>query len=556
MKFAPYRIRKKIEEIISPEEVDVTDVSKLKPGLSNKIWEKGGTLKPEVRERMIQLGKEFYKFTELEFPIKDIYFTGSLANYNWTSHSDADIHVLFDSPEEDSLMFEYISCKKDAWLEKHDITIYGFPVELFAKNTEEEHGSKAIYSLLQNKWIKKPSKKNVNIDSEAIKIKSADLMNKIDDINSISNIEKKFEEADKLKSKLKKMRAAALEAGGEYSTENLVFKTLRNNGYLEKLGDIKTDSFDKSMTLSESANKNHKNEFGCLMLYFTISNWDTIMNNINPNDIYEKPGFGLEKEPHVTILFGFHDDVDIDEIKKVAKKVLKKPLTVKVTGISIFESKTAPYDVVKFDIESKELSRLNNLMKKFPHTSTFNEYHPHMTIAYVNKGEGKKYEKLFNEALNLTGDKLVYSTADKKKYFWNLIKKNILKIQKNIPEMNKEKIKILKDFINFTCAKLNINEPVTVVIRKGRDEYINTTASYLPNENENHIRAGGRAIVDICRSIGHELTHNKQRELKIFKPGEEVQNIGGKIEDDANSIAGILIKDFSHNYGYDNIYEL
>jgi hypothetical protein len=139
--------------------------------------------------------------------------------------------------------------------------------------------------------------------------------------------------------------------------------------------------------------------------------------------------------------------------------------------------------------------------------------------------------------------------------FMKNLTKNILKIKKGIQGMSPERVDILKDFINFTCAKLKIQEPVTVVIRNGRDEYISTTASYLPSENENHIRAGGRALVDILRSIGHELTHNRQRELGMFKPGEEVQNIGGKIEDEANSIAGILIKDFTHNYGYDNIYE-
>jgi len=95
MKFAPYRIRKRLKEIISPEDVDTTDVSKLKTGLSNKIWQKGGVLIPEVRAKMIELAKEFYKFLDLEYPIKDIYFTGSLANYNWTSHSDADIHIIF-----------------------------------------------------------------------------------------------------------------------------------------------------------------------------------------------------------------------------------------------------------------------------------------------------------------------------------------------------------------------------------------------------------------------------------------------------------------------------
>jgi len=394
MKFVPYHIRKRLKEITAPENVDVTDVSKLKSGLSGKIWQKGGVLKPEVKDKMIELGKEFYKSLGLDYPIKDIFFTGSLANYNWTNHSDVDVHVLFDAPEEDEFLSEYIFAKKEVWSDKHNITIYGFPVELFAKNVEDEHGSKAIYSLMQNKWIKKPSKKNVNIDSESIQIKTADLMNKIDDVDKISDDEKRFDAADKLKDKIKKMRQASLESGGEYSTENLVFKTLRNNGYLDKLSDIKIISFDKQKSLNE--------------------------------------------------------------------------------------------------------------------------------IELMNSP----------------------------------IKRNTLKVQKGIPGMTEEKINILKDFICFTCAKLKIQDPVTVVIRKGRDEHIVTTASYLPKENENHIRAGGRAIVDICRSIGHELTHNRQRELGIFNPGDQVQNIGGQIEDEANSIAGILIKDFSHNYGYDNIYEL
>jgi len=394
MKFVPYHIRKRLKEITAPENVDVTDVSKLKSGLSGKIWEKGGILKPEVRTKMIELGKEFYKSLGIDYPIKDIFFTGSLANYNWTSHSDADVHVLFEAPEEDEFLSEYIFAKKEVWSDKHNITIYGFPVELFAKNVEDEHGSKAIYSLLQNKWVKKPSKKNVNIDSESIQIKTADLMNRIDDVEKISDDEKRFDAADKLKDKIKKMRQASLEAGGEYSTENLVFKTLRNNGYLDKLSDIKIMSFDKQKSLNEV-------------------------------------------------------------------ELMNSP-----------------------------------------------------------------------------------------------IKRNTLKVQKGIPGMTEEKINILKDFICFTCAKLKMQDAVTVVIKKGRDESIITTASYIPGTNENHIRAGGRAIVDICRSIGHELTHNRQRELGIFNPGDQVQNIGGQIEDEANSIAGILIKDFSHNYGYDNIYEL
>ncbi len=503
---------------------------------------------------MIELAKEFYKFLELEYPIKDIYFTGSLANYNWTSQSDLDVHILFDTDEdESSLLSEYIFCKKDVWSEKHNITIYGYPVELFAKNTEEEHGSKAIYSLLKNQWIKKPSKKNVQIDSESIKVKSADLMNKIDDVSKIYDDKQKYESADKLKNKIKKMRKAALEIGGEYSTENLVFKTLRNNGYLDKLSQIKTSAFDQKMSLSE--NEDTPTEYGVLMLDFNISNWDQILDSINTKDLYDEPGYGLEQSPHVTVLYGFHENVPSNKIKEITQEFIKHPIEVELTNISLFESKNRPFDVVKFYVSSQVLIELNQALKVLPHTSTFKNYHPHMTIAYLKKGSGKKYIEQLKKPIKITGNKFTFSDKNKNKTEWGINNTHILKIQKGIPGMTDEKIDILKDFIGFTCAKLKIKEPVTVVLKKGRDEFISTTAAYLPSENENHIRAGDRAIVDICRSIGHELTHNRQRELGMFKPGETVQNIGGHIEDQANAIAGILIKDFTHNYGYDKIYE-
>lgn len=561
MKYTPHYIRKKLREMVAPESVDVSDLSKLKSGLSGKVWEKGGVLKPEVRTKLLEIAKEFYAFLGLEYPVRDIIFTGSLANYNWTSHSDIDVHIMFDADQEESEMLsDYIFAKKDLWSDKHNIRIYGFPVELFAKDNEEERSSKAIFSLLHNKWLIKPSKKNIKIDAEEIKEKAAFLMTKIDEVETIKNNEEKFREAEKLKDKIKGMRASALETGGEYSTENLVFKTLRNNGYLDKLSQAKTNSFDSKMSLNESKineNANHPVDYGVLMLYFQIPNWKNVISKIRPEDLYDaEPGFGIEEEPHVTALYGFHDEVTPEDVKNTVKKVFNKPIKVKITGIGVFESKNKPYDVVKFDVDSPVLQRANKLLKKLPHTNTFKDYHPHMTIAYVKKGTGAKYVKLFQKPIVVTGDKLIFSDKEKNKQEWTLIKHNTLKIQNGIPGMTEEKINLLKDFVNFTCSKLHIQEPVTVVIRKGRDEYITTTASYLPNENENHIRAGGRALVDICRSIGHELTHNKQREAGVFKAGDNVQNIGGYIEDQANSIAGILIKDFTHNYGYEKLYDL
>lgn len=561
-RLTPIKIISYLSEISVPEaEYELTH---LRDGLNGKVWDKSGKIKSQVKDRLLDVAKLFYDDLKLPYPIVDVYFTGSLANYNWTSQSDIDVHLILDIPEDENVDFlaEYIDTKKDNWKNKHDITIYGFPVELYAKDSEDELENKAVYSLQDDKWISKPSKKNIKIDIDGVKIKAAEIMSDIDQAVEMSDGDSKIKMLDKIKTRIKKMRKSSLEKGGEYSTENLAFKVLRNSGYMDKLTDEKTSTIDKKLSLSEGIiklkkeNSDHKYEFGCLMLYFDIPNWNKVTDIISPSDIYNKPGYGIETGPHVTLLFGFHDDqIDVNDLKKVIKKYADRPIEVRARGISLFQSDKSPYDVVKFDIECSILHKINKELRKFPHTSSFPDYHPHMTIAYVNKGNGQKYVKEFKNPLKLTGAKIVYSKPDKTKVDWSLIKKNILKVHRDIPGMTNEKVEIIKDFINFTCAKLKMEDPVTVVLKNGRDDTISTTAAYLPEDNENHIRCGGRLVSDICKSIGHELCHNRQRELGIFKIGDRVRNIGGSIENEANAIAGILIKDFTHNYGYDKIYD-
>lgn len=162
----------------------------------------------------------------------------------------------------------------------------------------------------------------------------------------------------------------------------------------EEVKDIKVVEVEKS----------EKTEYGCLMAYFKPENWDNTLNIIDKKDIHDE---GLENEPHVTILYGFHD-IKIDDIKKEAKGI--NEITVKAKGISHFEC--PDYDVVKYDIESDVLTKLNKKYKEYPHTNEYS-YHPHMTIGYVKKGTGKKYDKKIDKEVILKTNKLVYSKPDK-----------------------------------------------------------------------------------------------------------------------------------------------
>ena len=159
--------------------------------------------------------------------------------------------------------------------------------------------------------------------------------------------------------------------------------------------------------------------YGCIMLNTKIPDWkENHISGIDPKDVYIKQyddSYGLEQIPHITILYGIHEDeIDPEVIIDVIKAKMK-PVTVTITNISIFEADE--YDVVKYDIPAtKQLLGYREMLERtFPNTQTFPEYHPHMTLAYVKPGTGKKYVSKLDEPFDVTFDKAVYSWHEKNK---------------------------------------------------------------------------------------------------------------------------------------------
>jgi 2'-5' RNA ligase len=108
-------------------------------------------------------------------------------------------------------------------------------------------------------------------------------------------------------------------------------------------------------------------------------------------ELYVDPkddSYGRETEPHITVRYGL-DTNDPARLRKAFEGF--GPIRATMGKVSIFE--TDKYDVVKVDIESPELVKANKLVgqaEKVP-GETHKDYKPHATIAYVKKGEGKKY---------------------------------------------------------------------------------------------------------------------------------------------------------------------
>ncbi len=165
--------------------------------------------------------------------------------------------------------------------------------------------------------------------------------------------------------------------------------------------------------LKEGAHK--VNKYGCVMVFFDYdkSEWKALQDIIEKEDLYDPEdeiGFGKEKDPHVSILYGLHASIPDEDIEEEIKKIKEPKL--KMGKVSFFEN--AKFDVLKFDVESEDLHKLNKKFSKFPYTSDYPDYHPHCTIAYVNKGTAEKYVKKLNDAdeVKFESIKIVYSKAN------------------------------------------------------------------------------------------------------------------------------------------------
>ena len=107
--------------------------------------------------------------------------------------------------------------------------------------------------------------------------------------------------------------------------------------------------------------------------------------------------------------------------------------------------------------------------------------------------------------------------------------------------------KTIDDFVEFVKKELGIKNEVDVQLQNNKDG-IKTTAVYKYQDegdedfeqSEIRVFALDRALVDVLRSIAHELVHHMQNEKGDLKGKHS--NVGGPIEDEANAVAGEMIK--------------
>jgi len=139
--------------------------------------------------------------------------------------------------------------------------------------------------------------------------------------------------------------------------------------------------------------ENNSYEYGALLLELNIKDWPKILDGIDKLDLYRQSlKYGLETEPHLTIVFGIEQNVNVKELINFVKSNVKGPISVILHGISTFQTNT--YDFLKFDVICPTIVKLNKLIKQnFNIHDRFPNYIPHVTIAALKPGAAKKYMK-------------------------------------------------------------------------------------------------------------------------------------------------------------------
>lgn len=218
----------------------------------NPVAWQGDRMRPEVRLKLLKIAHVFVDYIEIaDFDTLDIVLTGSMANYNWTKFSDFDIHVVtrYSDLECDDIVAAFYQAKKQIWNKQHDILIRGHEAELYVEDIDQPPVSGGIYSLLRGEWSKQPDHEVPNIDSRAVNIKVQDLIHQIDDALDTAN---SADDIKRVTDKIRKMRRVGLDRAGEFSVENLAFKVLRNEGYIDRLSQAHLHQQDAELSLTEA----------------------------------------------------------------------------------------------------------------------------------------------------------------------------------------------------------------------------------------------------------------------------------------------------------------
>ena len=220
--------------------------------LNPKLWGKDEELLPEVREGIQKVVDQFVselKENEVELKVLDVILVGSNASYNYTKDSDLDVHIVADTsiiPCEYGLLPIIYNMARSQFNNKYDVTIHDVPIEIYVEDMATSANSNGIYSL-NSGWIKKPVAVDIpEIDISDVYPEWEERAKKL-----LNSDDTSVEDVDKFINDVYLLRKTSIMSEGEYGKGNMVFKEIRNNGYLDRLKELKVKLTEKDMIVED-----------------------------------------------------------------------------------------------------------------------------------------------------------------------------------------------------------------------------------------------------------------------------------------------------------------
>ncbi|CAB5220868.1 hypothetical protein UFOVP247_49 [uncultured Caudovirales phage] len=253
-KLANILAQKKISKKNSPRRILGEETSlQYHSTLNPKLWS-NNKLKDVVAGKLMQIAEAWMEFAKIDpMHVYDIIITGGNVNYNYTNLSDIDLHIVIArgaiNPDR-NFVDEYMQDKKILWTLTHpDISIYDYPVELYAQDIDEQpHQDQGVYSLTNKRWVQEPHHLDIDFESDYHLQKKVQFYKNMIDTLIYNNADDST--IDTVKKKIWTMRGDSIAKAGEFAFGNLIFKELRNMGYLDKIADYQKSRKDKALSLS------------------------------------------------------------------------------------------------------------------------------------------------------------------------------------------------------------------------------------------------------------------------------------------------------------------
>ena len=175
----------------------------------------------------------------------------------------------------------------------------------------------------------------------------------------------------------------------------------------------------------------------------------------------------------------------------------------------------------------------NELAKKLPSL----EKHDYTTIDDLMRNIAKKHHITGKALHDLFVNKFKHTPDD-----W---------IKNKLDENQDENIgdhPLMKKFIKWATEKVNLETEPEITFSYDTEEAQNGhhTGRHIEGTNEVWVYAKNRNMVDIMRTVFHEVVHCRQSELNMIEPGDSYP--GSPIEAEADMMAGKFIKIFGKRH--------